>query len=67
MTLEEAKQWIVAGCQIVYNGITYLRAVALEFRYDRNKHDFVLFLILLDRNQNSVIRVPAEKCVPIPL
>ena len=67
MTLEEAKQVTVAGCRVVCGGITYLCVDSLELRYDRKQHRWILYLILLDRNRNSVTRALAEKCEIIPL
>ncbi|MBQ8356218.1 MAG: hypothetical protein IJX39_00255 [Clostridia bacterium] len=67
MSEADAKQLMLTECQMVYDGIVYLRIDSLEIRYDRTKRTFVLYLLLLDRNRNSVTRAPAEKCVPVPL
>ena len=67
MTIQDAQNVILAGCNVVYNGITYLRADALELWYDRKEKRFQMALILMDRNLNSVTRAPADRCTVVPL
>lgn len=67
MTVKDAQDVILAACNVVYNGVTYLRADGLELYYDRRAKRFHLALILMDRNLNSVTRAPADMCTLIPL
>ena len=67
MTIQDAQNVILAGCNVVYNGVTFLRAEAVELFYDRKEKAFKMSLIRLDRNLNSITRAPAERCTVIPL
>lgn len=67
MTLQEAQQLIVLGCNVIYDGITYLRAEGIEIRYDRRNNRFLTALILMDRCLHSVTIAPIDKCTVVPL
>ena len=52
---------MIAGCQIVYDGITYKYIRSIELEYDRHLHKVRMFLVLQDMRANSVVRVNPEK------
>ena len=68
MTVKDAENIILARCEVIYNGITYARAVAYERWYDCRDKKWHMSLILQDcRNQNSIMRAVPERCTVIPL
>ena len=67
MTEADARQGMLAGCEVVYNGVTYRCIKELVISYDRKKHKFVLFLLLEEMYVNRWVRVPGQACRLVPL
>lgn len=68
MTVKDAEIIILARCEVIYNGITYARAVAYERWYDFKDKKWHMSLILQDRrNSNSIVRAVSERCTVVPL
>ena len=67
MTEEQAKSLMVAGCQMIYEGITYSHVESVRIRYNRKEHRYEIDLVLKDLRANSVTAAPADRCIPVPL
>ena len=67
MSEADAKSLMIAGCQIVYDGITYRRIQSVQLTYIRRDHKMVMLLVLEDMRANAVVVAPASKCVPVLL
>lgn len=67
MSEAEAKNLMIAGCQIVYDGITYKWIRSVQIVYNRRDHKLELYLMLEDMRANAVVVAPASNCRPIPL
>ena len=65
MTEAEAKNLMIAGCQIIYDGIAYKWIRSVQLVYNRKNHTMDLWLMLEDMRANAVVVAPASKCKPI--
>ena len=65
MSEADAKSLMIAGCEIIYDGITYKRIQSVQLTYNRRYHQLSLLLVLEDMRANCLVVAPASKCVPV--